>query len=166
MSFKCKIASLLLFLHPIITSVWPNNAHRFWLSTPIIACLCYYRIKSEKEETIAHGCLAAMFFFSKMASQPWLSGTSAATVVAGREKDTDDSYYSGLLECKLPPRPGETENQCSIKTLRMSSFQFGVWGANQCQETGREMWKTAKGKKERRERGGIYSSWSQHNSSY
>lgn len=36
-------------------------------------------------------------FSSKITAQPWLSGTSTAIVVAERVRDTDASYYLGLL---------------------------------------------------------------------
>lgn len=64
--FYCIISTLIFYLvSTVITSAWPNNAQGIWLSTSLIACLRYYRVRSGSGATLTLGCLAAMFFSSK-----------------------------------------------------------------------------------------------------
>lgn len=108
----------------VIISIWPNNAKGIWLSTPLIACLCYYRVRSGNGAILIQGCLAAMIFPLEVTSQPWLCWHLRShcgfglSVLQGEQRETQMLHITRpsrlIVPWKLPPWLGWTENHCSI----------------------------------------------------
>lgn len=86
----------------VITRVWSNNALGIWLSNSLIVCLCYYRVRSRNGATLTQGCLTAILFPLKMTTQPWLSGTSIATVVLAKLWCRNSERHRCFILSRLP----------------------------------------------------------------